>query len=292
MKVNNAIILAAGTSSRFAPLSYEKHKALTIVKGEVLIERQIKQLKVAGVSDIYIVTGYKAEQFSYLKGKYGIKMIHNKDYAIRNNNASIWVARNVMGNSYVCSADNYFTINPFETDVDDSYYAAEYSDGATNEWCMTENEEGYISRVTIGGMNAWYMYGHTFWSKKFSDCFVSILENEYNLPETRCKLWERIFMEHLDVLKMQIKRYKPGVIYEFDTLDELRAFDDSYLTDTKSFILKKVASQLDVKEKDLVNIRNVNGLSSEATGFEFDCPKGSFVYDYGTERLEMIGRVN
>ena len=58
--------MAAGTSSRFAPLSYEKHKAMTEVKGEVLIERQIKQIKEAGITNIYIVTGYKAEQFNYL----------------------------------------------------------------------------------------------------------------------------------------------------------------------------------------------------------------------------------
>ena len=28
--VNNAIIMAAGTSSRFAPLSFERHKGLTL----------------------------------------------------------------------------------------------------------------------------------------------------------------------------------------------------------------------------------------------------------------------
>ena len=38
MKVDNAIIMAAGTSSRFAPISYERHKALIEVKGEILIE--------------------------------------------------------------------------------------------------------------------------------------------------------------------------------------------------------------------------------------------------------------
>ena len=38
-KVDNAIIMAAGTASRFAPLSYEKPKALIEVKGEILIER-------------------------------------------------------------------------------------------------------------------------------------------------------------------------------------------------------------------------------------------------------------
>ena len=64
-KVKNAIIMAAGLSSRFAPLSYEKPKALITVKGEVLIERQIRQLKEAGIHDIAIVTGYKKEKFEY-----------------------------------------------------------------------------------------------------------------------------------------------------------------------------------------------------------------------------------
>ena len=124
MRVDNAIIMAAGTSSRFAPLSYEKHKAMTVVKGEVLIERQIEQLIAAGVPELYIVTGYKAEQFSYLVPKYGVKLIHNQDFLKRNNNGSIWAARNVLGNSYICSADNYFCTNPFEAYTEDSYYAA------------------------------------------------------------------------------------------------------------------------------------------------------------------------
>ena len=53
-KVNNAVILAAGMSTRFAPLSYEKPKGLLNVKGEVLIERQIKQLHSVGIKDITI----------------------------------------------------------------------------------------------------------------------------------------------------------------------------------------------------------------------------------------------
>lgn len=60
-KVDNAVIMAAGTSSRFAPLSYERPKALIEVKGEVLIERQIRQLYEAGVPEVIVVTGYKHE---------------------------------------------------------------------------------------------------------------------------------------------------------------------------------------------------------------------------------------
>ena len=79
-KVDNAIIMAAGTSSRFVPLSYELPKALITVKGEVLIERQIRQLKEAGINEIVVVTGYKKELFYYLKEKYNVIIIENDDY--------------------------------------------------------------------------------------------------------------------------------------------------------------------------------------------------------------------
>lgn len=110
MKAENAVIMAAGTSSRFAPLSYERPKALISVKGEVLIERQIRQLKEAGISKIYIITGYKHEQFTYLKKKFDVELIHNPDYLIRNNNSSIFAARNILGQSFVCSADKWFVL--------------------------------------------------------------------------------------------------------------------------------------------------------------------------------------
>ncbi len=66
----NAIILAAGKSSRFAPFTYEKPKGLFRVKGEILVERQIEQLLQAGISDIYVVVGYMKEKFFYLEQKY------------------------------------------------------------------------------------------------------------------------------------------------------------------------------------------------------------------------------
>lgn len=285
MKADNAIIMAAGTSSRFAPLSFERHKGMTVVKGEVLIERQIEQLKAAGIPEIIIVTGYKAEQFDYLVEKYGVKLIHNPDYLTRNNNASIWVVREHLQNSFLCSADNYFAENPFEAEVDDAYYAAVYADGHTAEWCMTEGADGYIGSVTIGGENAWYMLGHTFWSSEFSETFLKILEKEYDLPETADKLWEKIFIAHLDALKMKIRKYPANVIYEFDTLDELRQFDTSYVTDTRSKILKSAAAELGIGEKDIVNIKTLKSMTTEAVGFTFDCPQGHYQYFYESGKL-------
>ena len=288
IKVDNAVIMAAGTSSRFAPLSYEKPKALIDVKGEVLIERQIRQLLEAGVPEIFVITGYKAEQFAYLQEKFGVRLIHNPEYLTRNNNSSIWAAEAVLNNSYICSADNYFAKNPFEKEVESAYYAAVYASGRTEEWCMHEDEEGFIDSVVIGGEDAWIMLGQSFWDDRFSRTFLNILQEEYRRPETAGKLWETIYLEQLDVLKLRIRKYDADRIFEFDTLDDLRAFDPSYQVDSRSRILKSVASALGTKEAALVNIKTVKDHTTEAIGFTFDCEGQRYQYDYQQESLKKL----
>ena len=82
-KIDNAIILAAGMSSRFVPFNYELPKGLLEVKGEVLIERQIRQLHEKGIHEIIIVVGYMKEKFEYLKEKYGVILVETDDYEKR-----------------------------------------------------------------------------------------------------------------------------------------------------------------------------------------------------------------
>ena len=283
--VDNAIIMCAGTSSRFAPLSYEKPKALTVVRGEVLLERQIRQLKEAGVPEIILILGYKKEQFYYLKEKYGVRLIENKEYRTRNNNSSIRAAAPYIRNTYICSADNYFSVNPFESEVDGAYYSAVYADGETAEWCLTEDADGYIDSVTIGGRDAWYMLGHAFWSEDFSRTFLEILDEVYDLPETADMLWESIYMRHLDRLKMVIRRYPDDAIFEFDSFDELREFDTSYIDDTRSVILKDIAARLHVREAEIREIKPLKA-GTEAIGIHFRAGDGTYEYRYDEKEIK------
>ena len=71
-RIDNAIILAAGMSTRFVPLNYEKPKGLLEVKGEVLIERQIRQLKEKGIEEIVVVVGYMKKDSIILKTNMGL----------------------------------------------------------------------------------------------------------------------------------------------------------------------------------------------------------------------------
>uniref|UniRef100_UPI0040564D16 NTP transferase domain-containing protein n=1 Tax=Agathobacter sp. TaxID=2021311 RepID=UPI0040564D16 len=285
---DNAIIMAAGLSSRFAPLSYERPKALITVKGEVLIERQIRQLREAGIKEIILVVGYRKEQFYYLADKFGVKIVENTEYETRNNNSSIYAARGYLKNSYICSADNYFSVNPFESEVEEAYYSAVYADGETKEWCLEYDSNDWITDVAIGGRDKWFMLGHVFWTEEFSRKFLSILKEIYHKPSTAGKLWESIYMEHMDELKLKIRRYGSDVIYEFDSLDELREFDESYIEDTCSEILKNCAKKLGCKEAELTHFIPLKNENGQVYGCSFDYKNISYQYNYETAILERI----
>ena len=278
--VDNAIILAAGSSSRFAPLSYEMHKALLEVRGEILIERQIRQLKAAGIDEI-IVVGYKAETFRYLEDKYGVKLVLNREYTVKNNISSIWAAKDYIKNSYICSSDNYFTVNPFEKCVTDSYYSVLFSQDKTNEWCVQYDVRDIITDVRVGGESSWYMMGHVFWSEDFTRVFMNLLKEEYDNPETGNMLWESFYIKHINELKMKVRRYKSDEIFEFDSLQELREFDASYVNNTRSAILKSIANEYGCRESDISDIFPVveNGVT---TGFSYRIQNKKYRYIYET----------
>lgn len=285
--VDNAVILAAGLSSRFAPISFERPKGLLKVRGEVLIERQIEQLKAAGVHDIVVVVGYKKESFFFLEGKYGVKIVVNRDFAVRNNSSSLMLVRKILGNTYICSSDNYFEDNPFESHVWKAYYSAEYIAGNTKEWCITAGAHDRITKVQVGGSDAWCMIGHAFFDRAFSKRFCEVLEEEYDLPQTRDKLWEQLYVEHLKELDMQIRRYDPAIIHEFDSLDELREFDPLFLENLDSEIFDNITAVLGCSKAE---IRNVSPLKQGITNLScrFQIDDGEFVYRHPGVGTELI----
>lgn len=289
----NAIIMAAGTSSRFAPLSYEKPKGLLKVKGEILIERQIRQLQEAGVTNITVVVGYMAELFDYLKDKFDVKIVLNEDYNRYNNTSSIIRVIDELEDTYLCSSDNYFPNNVFVEKTKDSYYSALYAEGQTGEYCLTTDEDDNIINVTVGGADAWYMVGHAFFNKQFSEKFREIMKKEYDRGETRLGYWEDVYARYINELPlMKLHRYHSHDIEEFDSLDELRQFDEEYINNTGCKIFHNICSVLKCEEKDISDIVVLKKGMTNAS-FAFSCKKDGRKYVYrhpgaGTE--EFISR--
>ena len=85
---------------------------------------------------------------------------------------------------------------------------------------------------------------------------------------------------------MKIRKYPPDVIFEFDTMDELREFDTSYKTDSRSVIMKRIAKEMTIEEGSMINLAAIKGDSNEAVGFNFDCTKGHYIFYYKNGLLQ------
>lgn len=236
LKVDNAIIMAAGESRRCLPLSEILPKGLFVVKGEVLIEREIRQLREAGVPNIIVIVGYMAEKFMYLKDKYDVTIVFNEDYHIKNNVSSIYAARKYLGNSYICCADNYYAKNIFSAYEDESFYTCAYTKPYADEYCVMEGEDGYIKSIKRGGREQWYTIGANFWSRDFSEKFAELLEKEYGNPEVDKLLIDDFHIRHFGDLPITAKKMGDGVVLEFDTIEEFEAFDPDFKTYRKNII--------------------------------------------------------
>lgn len=284
-KVDNAIIMAAGMSSRFAPLSYEKPKGLLRVKGEILVERQIRQLREAGISDITIVVGYMKEQFFYLQDKFGVSLVVNEDYRRWNNVSSLIRVRDRLRNTYICSSDNYFTENVFEPYVHRAYYAAVQFPGPAREWGLVVDGHDRIVGIDHAPVDRWCMLGHAYFDRAFSKTFSRLMVEQYDNEQTRLDLWEGLFERNLDRLEMHVRRYPPGIIREFDSLDDLRAFDDRYVGDSGSAIFENICSVLGCGEREIEHIQ-VMGQGRTNLSFRFSVGGEPYVYRHpgaGTE---------
>ena len=285
-RVQNAVIMAAGMSSRFAPLSYEIPKGLLKVKGQRLIEREIEQLQEAGIEDITVIVGYMQEKMFYLAEKYGVKIVVNNDYYKYNNCSSLMLVRDQLSNTYICSSDNYFVENPFEKYAYRGYYSTIFAEGETDEYCAIEDANHIIKGIQIGGENTWAMVGHVYFDRAFSEKFVEILEKEFKHEPYKEQLWEDYYSRHVNELHLVARHYSADIIKEFDSLDELRQFDERYLMNANSEIIDNICETLHCIASDIMNIKPLkDGLTN--TSFSFDCLGKKYVYRHpgvGTEK--------
>lgn len=90
-------ILAAGRGSRLHPYTEECPKCLTELGGMALIERQLETLRGAGISDINIVTGYRADRLQLP----GTKQIENPDWATTNMVESLFAAEKHFDDDFI-----------------------------------------------------------------------------------------------------------------------------------------------------------------------------------------------
>ena len=277
-RVDNALILAAGMSTRFVPVSFEKPKGLIAVKGEILIERIIRQLQEKGIDEIVVVVGYMMDKFLYLREKFGVTLVVNNEFATKNTHSSIFHAKKYLGNTYICCSDNYYLENPFHKYEYRAFYCSIYLEGISYvERAFTFDEDGLIYDTNKPSNNQWIMYGHAYYDKTFTKKFIPILDSYYGKEGVENYYWETIYAENVDKLPMYIEQCREGEILEFDSMEELKAFDPDFITYNQIKIFENICNVLGCNYKDIKDIEVIKkGLNNRS--FKFLVNNEYYVY--------------
>ncbi len=120
-----AIILAAGRGSRLGKYTQDVPKGMLKISGKTILEIQLECYRHAGINDISIVVGYKAETINYD----GVKYYYNNNFDNTNMVVSLMTAENEFTDDTIISyADVLFNPLLLKRAIESPYDAAVLAD--------------------------------------------------------------------------------------------------------------------------------------------------------------------
>lgn len=233
-KVTRAIILAAGFGSRMGILTQDTPKPLIPVHGTPIIEKTIAYLETNGIQEIIIIVGYLKEKFNYLTTKYqNVQLIENPYYDTCNNISSIYVARDYLDVPVmIIEGDQYFTDRaPLDPSFEHAEYNASWSPVPGPEWIVDSDDNLIFGQCyPEGGRIGWLSYGVSRWPKKDAQTLRQYITYEFENGTRDC-YWDIIpIFTHRDKFNLYIRPTSMDTHIELDSLEELAAYDSTYLT--------------------------------------------------------------
>lgn len=277
-----AIILAAGFGMRMVPINTEISKGLLEVRGEVLIERIIRQLHEAEITEIYVVVGFMKEQYEYLIDKYQVELIVNDEYRWKNNLSSLVKAVNHIDNSYIIPCDIWCQVNPF-------------SKFETYSWYMIGNQLVHGSTVIVNkSMEILPRPAKKMGNEMVGIAYITedvagkLKENLLQLSNHEIydsEFWETALF---DSRKMMVyaNMVNSDEFIEINTYEQLREFDEDS-NHLKTEAIEVIKQSFGVQDDEITNIRILKkGMTNRS--FIFQCKGKEYIMRIPGEGTDQL----
>ena len=258
----NAIILAAGFGMRMVPINMETPKAFLEVKGEALIERQIRQLHEAGITDITVVVGFMKEKFDYLIDEYGVDLVVNRDYASANNLYSMKLAADRLSNTYIIPCDIRCEHNPFSRREFYSWYMVSEREDPESDVRLNRKRElvlveraarsGGAPRKTAAEKNGSAMIGIAYLDKETGTAVGEKVRRLCAQKGREGDFWEEALYENGRMI-LPAKVVPAADAVEINTYEQLRELDGDS-NQLQSDVLDLIAQVLSCGNEEIKEI--------------------------------------
>ena len=229
--IKRAIIVAAGEGTRLRPVTLTTPKPLVKVNGTRLIDTIIQALKQNGIHEIYIVTGYKKEQFHEVyKDDPDITVLENVRYHDSNNVTSLYTAMAYIPGSFILEGDLRI-MNPKILDpvISRSGYLATYM-ADTPEWTLKVKDGLIDEYCTKGGKNCHRLWGISMWNTDDGQKLAELVRHQVEDVKELNIFWDELALSHVkDTFHLGIREISLSDVVEIDTFEELVSLDPSYI---------------------------------------------------------------
>ena len=180
----NAIILAAGHSSRMIEEKQYTHKPLLPILGLPNIERTILILNDFGINDIVIIAGIYADQYTFLQEKYGCTIVSDPNCSV-STLYGIYSIVNIIGDTFIIEGDVVLAENIFINKPYSYYYVMKYLNPEFDAWKPILDKNGRIISFEIGCFSEPCIFGVNL-MQKFSKklLLISVLLKIYLIAKT------------------------------------------------------------------------------------------------------------
>ncbi len=283
-KPERAIILAAGAGMRMVPANRTFSKAMLEVHGEILIERLIRQLKEAGIKDIYVVVGFMKEQFEYLMDEYQIKLLVNREYDSKNNLTSLYRAKKYLKNSYIVPCDMWCEKNPFSQYELYPWYMVKKEVSKKSDVAL--NRKGELVKVSPEDEGN-KMIGISYLNEASAELVADKLEEYANNSLYDDSFWEETLYDKQKMVVMgKLDRWN---VKEINTYEHLREID-SNSSQLDSDTIRLLSDIFKVNKEEIKNIKVLKaGMTNRS--FEFVCKGNRYIMRIPGEGTDqMINR--